>query len=216
MDPTAARLTQQNLLLLIGAVAASLGAFSMSAPSTTASPVTMARASVRPTATWADLPADASRAEAYVDDEEFEVYDDDEEGWYPPSVPRDLPPPDVVLIGTAVSNRPELHTAMFRYSGKSNARLHHPGDVIQGYVLERVDRRSVVLVGPDYTRHQYSLSLYPDGDGGSEVVASKSVRDDDGDPQDDRDLDDDRDDSADEDPLGLFRTPFYKRAKGDD
>lgn len=66
---------------------------------------------------------------------------------------------DFALLGTAVTDRPELDTAMVRLSGRTTSRLVHRGDVVEGYRVVEIQRRRVTLRGPRGNRWEMQVSF---------------------------------------------------------
>ena len=159
-----------GLSMLLGV--ASMWSSGVSAVSTTANPPP-AEGSLASVA-WSTAPSEPwLEEEGLVEAEDAYI----EEVPPPPPPVGDL---NVRLIGTAVTDHPAFDTAIIRHPGRDVSRLYHPGDVVDGYRLERVERRQVTFVAPDGEQWRLRVSMYVEdetpervGDGtpGAVVVA---------------------------------------------
>lgn len=68
-----------------------------------------------------------------------------------------------VLTGTAVTDQPHLDAAMFRQPEGSFSRLYRRGDLVDGYRIDKIEKRRVTLVDPSGQRWVSTLALYGEG-----------------------------------------------------
>jgi len=152
---------QGRVMVIVLAMAAGLGATSMMRPSVPRSVPAVSRASMYG-ASLATLPVGH-------DPEEIEAWDEpeyaDDEDWDEPAEPTRWvgPAPELTLIATAVRTAPAASMAMLRREGASVSKVFWTGDRVDGWLVETVARREVVLTAPDGRTERYRLSLYPEG-----------------------------------------------------